>query len=321
MKIFSFSFFVFLLFLVIPVANGQTRNKLNKRTSKRQIRKQQERASKESDYNKFNKLIPMGSRTSTARNDFIWSYETANTVSAYGGDISLINPSRFSIRPGFEIGTSIAGLPFVPMVYVKKRWVDEKWMFSTRHQIYSAYPILKSFNHHDNYTAIPEGYEVPQVLALKNELILSKAFLKELKCGGVKQPFLVLTAGLAFDYGFALKDVETVPYDYKFLNPREGVVLGNSGFLQFRVQGDAYLNKNFYLTVAARTLIPMDTDYSFAVEQNSSLRIMLSPKFSTSIGYWLNFGKGEGTFILPMLDLTFHFGQKETREKGLFKKF
>ncbi len=320
MKIFSFGFFVLFLFVVIPNVNAQNRNKLNKRTSKRQIRKQHEKASENSDYNKFNELIPMGSRVSTARNDFIWSYETANTVSAYGGDISLVGPSRFSIRPGFEIGTSIAALPFVPMVYAKKRWVNKKWMFSTRHEVYSAYPILNFLHNHDNYSIIPQGYEIPQVLALKNEFILSKAFLKELKCGGVKQPYLIFTAGLAYDYGFALKDVETVPYDYKFLNAREGVVLGNNGFLQFRIQGDVYLNKNFYLTVAARGLIPNDFDYGIAVEQNSSLRIMLSPKFSTSVGYWLNFGKGDGTFIIPVFDLTFHFGDKETREKGLFKK-
>ncbi len=309
------------LFLISPVflnLNGQTR-KLNKRTSKREIRKKQEKGNENSDYNKFNKLVPMGSRVSTDRNDFIWSYETANVVPTRGGDISLIGPSRISLRTDLEIGSSLASIPFIPMVFIKKKWKDDEWIVSSRHQLYSYYPLLYWLDKKENYKIIPEGNTIPQVLGIKNELIISRAFNKELNCGGVKQPFLIATLGVGYDYGLAFEGTDSTKVDNKFLIPRTGVVLGNNGFFQLRLQGDLYLNKGMFLTVAARGLLS-DIDYEYSIEQNSSVRFMLSPRFSVNLGYWLSLGKGNGDFIVPAIDLTFHFGQRASRDKGLFKR-
>ncbi len=316
-----FSVLLFCFVFISPFFSttyGQS-HKLNKRTSRREIRKKQEKANENSDYNKFNKLVPMGSRVSTDRNDFIWSYESANVVPNRGGDISLIGPSRISLLPNLEIGSSLASLPFIPMLFVKKRWKNDQWVISTRHQLYSYYPLLDWLNKRENYKLIPEENTIPQVLALKNEFILSRAFSKELKCGSEKQPFLIATIGIAYDYGFALKETNVVSYNNKFLNPRTGVVLGNNGFFQLRLQGDLYLKNGIYLTVAARGLLS-DINYKYTIEQNSSVRFMLSPRFSFNLGYWINLGTGDGDNIVPTIDLTYHFGQRASREKGLFKR-
>ena len=57
-----------------------------------------------------------------------------------------------------------------------------------------------------------------------------------------------------------------------------------------------------------------------SIEQNSLIRFKLSPRFLLSGGYWMNFGKGDGTMIVPIIDLTYQFGTREIRDKGLFGK-
>ncbi len=298
---------------------SQQKKRRNKGTSKREIRNRQEEANKKSDFNKFNELVPMGSSASIARNDYIWSYETANTVPLGGGDISLVSPTRLSFKKGQEIGTSIGLAAFSPMVYFKKRWYENKIYIATRHQLYSFWPGLKILHNNNNFNFIPENSEIPQVAAIKNELIISKPFLKDLKCGSVKQPFIIISLGIAYDYGFKIKGTDIKLIDYKFLRSRNGALLGDAGFLSARIQGDFYLNQNLFLTVAARGLFA-NKDYGNSVEQNSLIRYKIAPKFSLSGGYWMNFGKGDGTMIVPLVDLTYHFGTKEIREKGLFGK-
>ena len=310
------AFMALLLFFFFNCIDAQKRNK---RTSKREIRKRQEEANKKSNYNKFNELIPMGSSVSIARNDYLWSYETANTVPVRGGDVNLIQPSRFCFRKGNEFGTSIASAAIVPMIYYKKRWHDKNIYIATRHQFYSFLPGLNKMHNKGHYQFIPENSSVPEVIALKNELIVSKPFLKDLKCGSVKQPYIILTAAIGYDYGFSISDTDVSMIDYKFMRSRSGVVLGGSGFFSARLQGDLYLTQDLFLTLAVRGLFP-NSKFGKSFEQNSLIKYKISPKFSVSAGYWMNFGKGDGTFIVPVLDISYHFGNREIREKGLFGK-
>ncbi len=321
MKIVKSRYIIFfiIIFTSVNEINAQFWKRLNKGTSRREIRKRQEEANKKSDYNKFNALIPMGGSVSRSRTDYIWSYETANTVPEYSGDISIFSPTRLSIRTGHEFGTSIASLPFIPMVYYKKRWSEGKYYIASRHEAYSFTPGLYFLRSKDKYTFISENSNIPHVIALKNELIISRPFLKELKCGTGKQPFLIVTGAVAYDYGFSLKSTGQGLMDYKFMRTRSGVVLGGGGMFSARIQGDLYLTKGIFLTAALRGLFA-DSIYGNAIEQNTNIRIGLSPKFTGSIGYWMNFGKGDGTFIVPLIDITYHFGQKEGRQTGLFKR-
>ncbi len=312
----SIALIVFIMILLPITLEAQRRNK---GTSKREIRKRQEDANKKSNYNKFNELVPMGSSASIARNDFIWSYETANTVPLDGGDISLISPSRFSFRRGAEIGTSIGSAALIPMIYYKRRWREDKLYIATRHQMYSFLPGLEIMHNNNHFQFIPENSAIPQVIAIKNEFIVSKPFLKDLKCGSVKQPYIILTAGLSYDYGIKISGTDVKLIDYKFVRSRSGVILGDGGFFSARLQGDFYLNQNLFLTVAARGLFAGNT-FGNTIEQNSLVRYKISPKFAVSGGYWMNFGKGDGTMILPVIDLTYYFGTREIREKGLFGK-
>ncbi|WP_430936595.1 hypothetical protein [Saccharicrinis sp. 156] len=310
-----------LLFLILailafshPFLSSQKRNK---GTSKREIRKRQEQANKRSQYNKFNPLQPMGHNASQARADFIWSYETANTVPQNAGNISIITPSRFSNRKGVEFGASIGGLAVVPAFYLKKRWTEGRWYFASRHQVYSYAPMLY-WGNELGYTSIyPLNRNLPVSIALKNELILSKPFLKDLNCGSAEQAYIILTGAIAYDYGFEVEETDVELMQRKLLRQRSNVILGGGGFWSARIQGDFYIRRNLYATLAVRGLFS-DSPVGKSVEQNSSVKLKLTPRFSLSAGYWMTFGNGTETPILPIIDLTYHFGNKQGREEGLF---
>lgn len=98
-------------------------HKHNKGTSKREIRKRQQKANeRDSESNLFNPLQTMGSRKNEARDDLIWHSESANTVYKRAGNISLTTPSRYGIRSDLEL-SSILGFDYwVPNIFIKKRW-------------------------------------------------------------------------------------------------------------------------------------------------------------------------------------------------------
>jgi hypothetical protein len=302
----------------IEVVSAQSRRR-NKRTSKREIRKRQEKANKKSMYNRFNELQPIGHKTNQARIDFIWSYETANTVPEKSGDISLLTPSRFSLKKGTEFGFTLGGMPFIPNLYYKKRWATKSLYVSTFHEIYSYSPLLHYLNAEGYHLIIPQTSDIPFTGIIKNELILSKPFLKNIKCGKEKQPYIIITAAVGIDFGMPIKKTDITTLESHFAQQRAGVILGGNGFICSRVQGDFYVIEDMFLTVAFRGFFSTPK-YGKAFEQNSFLRYRLSPRFTASAGYWLTFGKGDGWPLLPFLDITYHFGYKEGRQKGLFGK-
>lgn len=316
-KLNLFLLIIFLLVVSEVHTDAQFWKKRNKGTSKREIRKRQESANKKSQYNKFNELQPMGHKSSQARIDFIWSYETANTVPLYAGDISLITPSRFSLRRGVEFGGSFAALPVVPNFYIKKKWKEGKLYVASRHQLYSYSPMLYWAQEMEYSSIFPLQADLPVTVAVKNEVIFSKPFLKDLKCGSVKQAYIIITGALAYDYGIPIEKTDFDLMQRKILRQRSGAILGEGGFITARLQGDFYIRQNLFATVAVRGLFASST-VGNSVEQNSLLRYNLTPRFSLSCGYWLSFGKGTETPIMPIIDLTYHFGNKQGRQKGLF---
>lgn len=307
------------LFLLVSISsNAQFWKKLNKGTSKKEIRKRQEEADKKSSYNKFNKLQPMGKKATLVRNDFIWSYSTANVVPEKGGDISLLFPSRISLGRSDEIGGSIGTMLFAPNLYYKKRWYNQKFMISSKHQVYTYTPLLYFFDR-TNSNVIPANSNIPNTIAFKNELIFSMPFLKEINCGATKEPYLIISAAVALDFGVRVNNSIPIELDSKFLTPRGGVVMGNNMFGTVRLQADYMIYNDLFLTAGFRGIIS-DNTYANSFEHNAHVKYSFSPKVSLSAGYWLSFNSGGGTPILPIIDISYHFGLREGRSKGLFGK-
>ena len=297
---YKYSFLLLIIFVTHESAVlSQNTKRRNKGTSRREIRKRQEEANEKSQYNKFNELQPMGQKSSQARTDFVWSYETANTTPLNAGDVSLVGPSRFCFKRELELGGAIGTLPIAPSFYIKKKWAEGKIYIATRHQVYSYSPMLYWAQQLEYSSVFPLNETVPITIGLKNELILSKPFLKDLNCGSIKQPYIILTGAVGLDYGFSAEKTEVDLMQRKLLRQRSGVILGEGGFITARLQGDFYLLEDLYATVAFRGLFS-GSDEGNSVEQNSMLRFKLTPSFSLSGGYWLTLGKGAGSAVISI---------------------
>lgn len=310
-----------IVLLLIPLcASSQLFKRLNKGTSKRDIRKRQEEADKKSDYNKFNKLQAMGKKSTQKRNDFLWSAETANVVPYKGGDIAIVGTTRYSFTKGIEAGGSLGAMYFAPNLYLKKRWQTGKYYVASKHQLYTYTPLLY-FAGNREWNLLNDYSDIPNVLAMKNELIISRPFLKQLSCGGAKQPFLVITLGVGVDYGYKFNrtNVDSLLIDNAFLESRGGVVLGDNGFGTIRLQADYLINTKLYATLAFRGIIS-DHNFSNAIEHNANIQYHFSPKFSISGGFLAHYSSREGFDIIPLMDLKYHFGLREGRDEGLFDK-
>ncbi len=307
--------------LLVPLgSSAQLLKRLNKGTSKREIRKRQDEADEKSSYNKFNKLQPMGKKTTKQRNDYLWSEGTANVVPHKGGDIAVVESSRYSPAKGSEIGASLGSMYWVPNLYYKKLWRSDTYYVASKHQLLSYAPMLHYAS--DRGSELLNNYDtIPNVLSLRNELIVSRPFLKQLSCGGAKQPYLVITLGLgvSFGYRFNNANVDSLVIKNKFLESRGGLVLGNNGYASIRLQGDYLITTSLYATLALRGLLS-DHKYSNAFETNASVQYHFAPKFSVSGGMFMHYSSRKGFAILPLVDLKYHFGMRDSREEGLFSK-
>ena len=304
----------FILLCSSAVMEAQ-RSKLNKGTSKSNRKKLQKEADKKSDYNKFNKL---NAKRVLYNTDYIWTHETAQIAGKGGGDISIFTPSRYSYTDYDEVGASIGGMYFVPNIHWKrKHHEDRDWIISSMLRFYSYSPFLYFAQDMENTDVFPTDSIVPNSIAMKNELMVSRVYYKALKCGGAKKPHLVLTGGLAVDLAYAWKESNVDTLHNKFMMPRGGMALGNSVLVTARAQADMFLMRNVFVTVAVRGLVS-GAPHGTALEQNTSLRVVVAPKFSISAGYWLSTNKGLGTKLMPTVDLTYHIGYKKGLPKGLF---
>ncbi len=295
-----------------------TEKQMQKSEEKRKkefLKEEEKRKADSIRFNVFNPLQEMGEPIKEINSEFIWTYETAHVVKPKHYEVTIVTPIRVGLPKDMEIGTSILGLPFIPTVFLKKMWWKEKIYISSRHQIYSYFPLLYYGKKSGNANIFPVGYDVPQSVAVKNELIVSKSFKKPLKCGGASQTYAVYTAGLSIDYGFANSAVELNSLPNRFLNTRSPLALG--GYMaSMRVQADYYLNRVFFLTLAARGIYS-DNDVGFTFEHNLHIKYAPNLRLYFNLGYWTNFSSGSGSFIIPVFDIGYFFGSKG-RATGLF---
>lgn len=85
------------------------------------MRKRQEEANKRNpNTNAFNPIQSMGARQNDARDDLLWHSESANTVYDKAGNISLTSPSRYGVKPGLELSSTLPSTIGYPTYSSKK---------------------------------------------------------------------------------------------------------------------------------------------------------------------------------------------------------
>jgi hypothetical protein len=312
------------LFSVISGSYAQTgkKPKLNKRTSKREIKKRQEEARKKNkDTNAFNPLQPMGSTESLERDDIFWGSETANTVYVRAGNISLLTPSRYGIKQDLEISTVLGFDFWIPNAFIKKRWKNDRLKIATRHGLYSATPGLNWAQKQDLNDYVDSLAEIPFVISLRNEVFFSYAFYHDVGCIQ-RQPFIILTLNLGVDGGIPIGNSTIDEFEHHFLTNRSPALLGQgaTGFAKLRLDSKMY--DYLYFATSMNFFYGTFTN-NFGFENHTSIQTFFTKTFSVSAGFYVSFADynlKNKAGILPFLDISWYFGQKESRQKGLFNK-
>jgi len=315
-------FFLFLLLSVGVYAQSGKKPKLNKRTSKREIKKRQEEARrKNKDSNAFNPLQPMGSRESTERDDIFWGSETANTVYIHAGNISLLTPSRYGIKQDIEISTVLSFDFWVPNAFVKKRWRNERLKIATRHGLFSGTPGLHWAQNHGHYEYVDSLADIPVVISMRNEVFFSYAFYHDVGCIQ-RQPFIIITLNLGIDGGVPIGKSTLKEFEHHFLTNRSPALLGQgvTGFAKARLDSKMY---DYLYFTTSMNFFYGTFNGNFAFENHTSVQTFITNNFSVSAGFYVSFANYEldsKAGILPFIDFSWYFGQKESRQKGLFNK-
>jgi hypothetical protein len=312
---------IVLIGLSLDGAEGQRKKKFKskKGTSKREIRKRQQEAFDKDDTNAFNPKQPMGAKQNDSRDDLLWHSETANTVYDGAGNLSLVSPSRYGLKPGLELSSNVFISYWVPNVYIKKRWQNDQWYVASKHGFYSATLGLNWLNDGNYNSIIDKAEDIPFILSMKNELIVSRLIVNNDRCGRDK-PYIILTGGVGVDFGVPFGDSDLNELKGHFFANRSPALIGSGYTAYAKLRADWQMSKTLMLGGGFK-YFRGDFSGSGALEHQAELQAMIFLKFSVSLGYVLSVANYTDTStlgLIPFFDLTYYFGRRQGRQKGLF---
>jgi hypothetical protein len=302
-------------------AQNKKKFKRNKGTSKREIKKRQQQAFEKDERNAFNPKQPMGARQNDSRDDLLWHGETANTVYDGAANISLVNASRYGLKPGLELSSHLPLNYWVPNLFIKKRWRNDTWYVASKHGFYSATPGLNWANNHNYSSIVDDAEDIPFILSMKNELSVSRLIMNHDRCGRDK-PYIIITGGIGVDFGVPFGDSDLEEMEGHLLANRSPALTGSGYTAYLKARGDWQITPILMLGGGFK-YFRGDFSGNGALEHNTELQTLITRQFTFSVGYILSFANYQdtnGTAILPFFDLTYYFGKRQGRQKGLFGK-
>ncbi len=293
------------------------RKKSSAKKATRDLEKRRQEANPEEV---FNPVQQMGAGDHRERTDYIWSASSAATSYKNAGNLSITSPSRLGIGANMELSSWMALNYYAPNLFVKKEHLRKKWHLSTLHGIYSATPGL-SYAKNGGDTFLADSLtNAPLIISIKNQIIISRPFYNTLNCN-TGQPYLILSGGVAFDFGIPFGDEEIfIPREH-LIAPRSEAYSAKGWLITAHVHADWELTSSIIGRATIRMLNSSST-VTPAFEQQTSIEVFFSRHFSGSLGYLLSAGSfDQGTFkIWPFLDICYYFGKKKERERELFKR-
>ncbi|MGQ1890037.1 hypothetical protein ACT29H_06310 [Thermophagus sp. OGC60D27] len=270
--------------------------------------------------NLFNPFQPTGSSVNYIRDDQIWSAGTAATSYANAGNISITTPSRFGLTSGLELSTWLGLDYWVPNLFIKNEIARKKLWVSSLHGVYSSWPGLNEVaGGKDNFLADSVTGD-PLVLSLHNQLIVSRPFYNNMACNP-SQPYLILSASLSVDVGIPFNNEEIYVEENLFKIPRSMSYAGKGWMSTFSVRADWQIMQQLYGRGEIR-MLSGNFSTGITVEHQALIEYFPYTKLSVSGGYIVGIGNigNRHINILPFLDVSYYFGRKQGRQRGLFKQ-
>lgn len=251
----------------------------------------------------------------------IWTVGTARTIPEGHLDVSIFRLARYGISKTFEVSAHPFLFPVLPNGQVKKTWYKRDIVFASVHGVNYPTLFLNLVRKKDNPELIPVDSVVPQLLAFKNELIVSKILKKATTCEA--ENFLLslkLGVQFAFQFGESTLPLIEKPIFYPRTSIYHKKLLWYVG-----VDIDGHLNSFINFSADIDFLSVGLGIEDFAIEHKAMLMMSLTQSLMILGGYKLSYGtypSGTKLGIYPMLDISWKyiFKKRKAKQLDLFKK-
>ncbi len=250
----------------------------------------------------------------------IWTVGTARTIYKGHLDVSLLRPARYGITKSLEVSAQPLAFPIFPNAQIKKNWYDREIAIATVHGLNYPTMALNMQRKRDKEDWIPIDSVVPQLIVVKNEVIVSKMLTEATSCEAANN-FLSIRAGIQF----ALKFKEsTLPLIEKPIIYQRTSVYHDQILWYVGADLDAHLNSFINYSVDLDFLsVGIGID-DWAVEHKGMLMMKITNSLMVLAGYKVSYGTYPDTNrfgIYPLFDIswTYKFKNLKKDELNLFK--
>ena len=212
-------------------------------------------------------------------------------------ETGLFQPLRYGLSENIEISTHPVLMFFIPNLSVQKR--HPSWAglaLVSRHSLVVPTPLLKMVTKKGVGGFISPEFDIPLMIALKNEIQLKRTLNDSWILSG--------TAGLTLAYCSKKLDKRTT-IDLPVVFPRLGVFYNGYG-VNFRFGFAGSLFPRLDLLTDLNVLLLPGREEGFAFEHKNLFTWALSNRTDIQIGYKLIFGEypfGVQWHLLPLLDI------------------
>jgi hypothetical protein len=250
----------------------------------------------------------------------IWTVGTAKTIYQGNLEVNVLRPCRYGITKTLEVSAQPIAFPVFPNAQIKKNWYDREIAIATVHGINYPTLALNLQRKRNKEDWIPIDSVVPQLIVIKNEVIVSKMLKAATSCEAPNY-YLSLKAGVQF----ALKFKEsTLPLIEKPIIYQRTSVYYDQILWYVGADLDAHLNEIINYSVDLDFLsVGLGID-DWAIEHKGLLMTKLTKSLMIEGGYKLSYGtypKGNQLKIYPLADVswTYKFKKLKKDELQLFK--
>ena len=216
-------------------------------------------------------------------------------------EVGLFQPLRYGLSEKIEISAHPVLMFFIPNFAVQKR--HPSWAglgLASRHSLVIPTPLLKMVTKKGVGGFISPEFDVPLMIALKNEIQLKRTLNDNWIVSG--------TAGLTLAFCSKKLDKRTT-IDLPVVFPRLGVFYNGYG-VNFGLGFTGTLLPRLGLLTDLNVLLLPGMEEGFAFEHKNLLTWALSGRTDIQVGYKLIYGEypfGVQWHLLPLLDILWHW--------------
>lgn len=250
-----------------------------------------------------------------------WTERGAKVVPLGEVHLSAIAFSRYGNYPKTELNSQLLLFPFCPNFGFKHEWWGKNTIVATQHRAF--YPTLglnwlKSSGFKDQ---IPKSAKIPQLLTIRNELIVSRILNPHRNDCYVKTPYWILTGRLGMDFTLSEGGGNFPRLDYYFLYHRTASYHNNRKLYFLGAELDGYIYRNFNFSLNA-DYFSINFNGEWAIESQGKVHWHRNSKFSLSAGYkmyYLKADAGKQFLLTPTIDFVWKLNHRTRLQRGLFK--